>query len=146
VPEEAVERRKMPIYLGANYPHHAIFWSAMKRRELAEVDGPLEWWWRLLVLRYRGIQRASQALIRAAISDEPILDKGIIVLTNPSLKEEGRYAKKLIDGSYKQPTHVMVTLRVSREAKHEGLAFALDDASFRARFISKMIDLAVIRS
>lgn len=142
----AVERRKMPIYLGFKAPHHAVFWSAMKRRELNDVDGPLEWWWRLLVLRYRSIQRASQALIRSAIADEPALDKGIIVLTNPSLKEEGRYAKKLIDGVYKQPTHVVVTMRCSREARHEGLAFSLSEATFRARFISKMIDLAVSRT
>ena len=146
VAPDATERRKMPIYLGPKTPSHAIFWSAMKHRELSDVDGPLEWWWRLLVLRYQGVQRASQALIRATIGDEPALDKGLIVLTNPALKEEGRFAKNLIEGGYKQPTHVVVTLRTSRDARHEGLAFSLAEVSFRARFISKMIDLAVTRT
>ncbi len=146
VPPNADERRQMPIYLGARAPQHGVFWTAMKHRELTEVDGPLEWWWRLLILRYRGIQRASQTLIRAAIGDEPALDKGLVTFPNPSLREEGRYAKHLIDGSYKQPTHVVVVLRTNQAARHEGLAFSLGDASFRARFISKMIDLAVIRT
>lgn len=145
LPEDAPERRKMPIYLPARGPQHLAFWANMKHRELTEVDGPLEWWWRLMVMRFRGVQRASKALIAQAIVDEPELDRAVVSFRNPSLGEEGMRAKHIIVTGYRQPTHVVVSLRTKRSSRHEGLAFSLDDATFRGRFISALVDLAVTR-
>lgn len=143
LPEKAPERRQSSIYLRGKHPGHSAFWSAMKARELTEVDGPIEWWWRLLVLRHQGIERASRTLIREALSDD--LDSGVIAFDNPSLKNAGRMARDIIDGGYRQPTRVLVAFRARRDSPHEGLAFSLADASFRARFVSKLIELAVSR-
>lgn len=141
--EDARERLKSSIYLQAKHPGHAAFWEALRKRELTEVDGPMEWWWRLLVLRLKGVQRASKLLIQATLGDE--LDHGIISFDNPSLKPTGRSATDVIDGNYAQPERVVVAFRVKRNAAHEGLAFPFDDASFKARFVSKLVELAVSR-
>jgi hypothetical protein len=145
LPEKAPERGKADIYLPAKHPGHSSFWKALRKRELEEVDGPMEWWWRLLILRYRGIARASRALIRETLGDE--LDHGIISFDNPSLESVGRTATELlVDGNYVQPKRVVVAFRIKRSAPHEGLAFSLEDASFKARFVSKLIGLAVART
>lgn len=146
LPEKAPERQRMPIYLDARAPAHPAFWAALRRRELEEVDGPIEFWWRLLVLRYKSIQLASQILIREAIGEDQLLDRGIVGFNNPSLNREGRSSDKLlVAGTYSQPTHVVVSLRVKRTAKQQGLVFSFEDSNFKARFVSKLIDLAVSR-
>ena len=145
LPEKAPERGRADVYLRAKHPGHSSFWGALRKRELEEVDGPIEWWWRLLVLRYKGIGRASRALIRETLGDE--LDHGVISFENPSLNPTGRKASELlVDGSYVQPKRVVVAFRIKRTAPHEGLAFSLEDASFKARFVSKLVGLAVSRS
>lgn len=149
LPEDCPERRRMPIHLGSRAPFHKTFWEAMKRREMEEVDGPIEWWWRLMVLRYKGAKQASAALIRTTIGDDKILNNALVSFQNPSLKaghraSRGRYP--ILIGPYRQPTHLIVSLRVKRGAAHQGLAFAFSDATFRGRFVSRLIDLAVSRS
>ena len=145
--ENAPERRRMPINLPPRSGAHLAFWDALKKREMTEVDGPLEWWWRLMVLRFKSVNLASQILIREVIGDESLLSDGLVNFTNPSLRREGRTAKDLfVADHYEQPTHMTVSVRVKRSAKYEGLAFSLDDASFKSSLVSKLIDLAVARA
>jgi hypothetical protein len=145
LPEDAPERRQMPIYLAGQADAHSAFWTALRRRELEEVDGPVEWWWRLMVMRYRGIQRASQILIQETLGDEALLDKGLISFRNPTMNRTGHRSEKLLAADYRQPTHVVVSLRVKRSTRHEGLAFSLSEDRFRGSFVSKLIELAVAR-
>jgi hypothetical protein len=118
--------------------------GAMRKRELEEVDGPIEWWWWLAVMRYRGIRKASEILISETIDDK-ILNGGLISFRNPSLKEgtKSHYSRSILEGPYRQPTELVVSLKVKRSAKHEGLAFSFSDAKFKGRFVSRLIELAV---
>jgi len=144
---DAEERRRMPIYIPTKSGAHAAFWTAMQKRELTEVDGPLEWWWHLAVLRSGGPQLATKALLPMVFGDDPIFDGAIMSFTNPSLKTAGRTADQVIEnGQYTRPTHLVVTQRVSKKSKHEGLAVSLDDDTIRARLTRSLLDLAVFRS
>lgn len=145
MPQDAPERRSMPIHLRAKDKSHSSFWGAMKKRELEEVDGPIEWWWRLMVLRYRGVQKASKVLIREAIGDHGALDSGVIHFNNPTLIAPDKPDDPIINGQYIQPTHVTVSFRVKWDETVEGLAFDLNDTSFKGRFLSRLIDLATLR-
>lgn len=145
LPQDARERQRADVYLRGKHPGHGAFWAALKKRELEEVDGPIEWWWRLLVLRYRGVAKASRALIRETIGDD--LDHGVISLDNPSLNQSAKTVDGLlVEDKYIQPKSVVVAFRVKKSARHEGLAFSLEDGRFKARFVSKLIGLAVSRA
>ena len=144
VPDDGSERRKMPIYLPSRHPGHSAFWGAMRKRELEEVDGPLEWWWQLMVLRFKGIQAASKALISEVLGEEEsALMRGTVHLRNPSLNEGEKTAIKLARNSYRQPTHIVVSTRSKRSDRHDALAFSLSDATFKGRFVAALIDLAI---
>jgi hypothetical protein len=144
-PEDSTERQTMPIRVLAKSPAHSTFWAAMKHREMAEVDGPLEWWWRLAVLRNRGLKTASKKLLVTVFGEDPLFDSAIASFENPSLNKEGRRAEEVIGKSYKPPTALLVTRSTSSKAKSQGLAFALTDDTLRARVTSSLIDLATSR-
>ncbi len=144
MPDTAVERRSMPIYIAPNSTAHSMFWGAMKKREIAEVDGPVEWWWRLLVMRSKGIARASRTLLQA-LGDLDALDGGIVGFVNPSLVAQKLPLDSIITDRYDQPTHVRVSFRVPRSSKVDAVDLGLV-GDFRARFISTMIDLSVTAS
>lgn len=141
---DAQERRTMPIRLDAKHTGHSAFWQHMKERELTVVDGPLEWWWRLLVLRQRGIRRASRLLATRVFGDDPFCRAAILSFDNPSLAKEGRRALDICT-SYKSPQAVVLSVPVSKGSKREALAFSLSDAKLRAHLTSSVIDLATTR-
>ena len=145
LPADAPERRSMPIRVTANSTAHSAFWAAMRQREMTEVDGPLEWWWRLLVLRNRDLKRASKKLAVSVFGEETFFDQCVITLENPSLKKEGRRIDEIINGGYTRPARLLVTRSVTSKAKKEGLAFSLDDDKLRAHFTSHLIRLATTR-
>lgn len=144
LPEGAPERRLMPVHLTGGSEAHGRFWANLRRYEMEQVDGPLEWWWRLCVLRCRGVRAASRSLLTALFGDEPAFDHAVLRLVNQSLRASSTRASGMVDGRYVQPTHVQVTLRVSRKSRHEGLALALADDKLKSRFVTTLIDHAVL--
>lgn len=145
LPPNAKERRQNPMHLAGKSYSHQSFWSAMRRRELQEVDGPLEWWWQLLVLRCRGVRAASRLLLGKLFGDEPELDSAVINFVNPTLKTEGRRAKDVVDGGYRQPSTMIIGMRVNRRSLTSGLAYPLDGDKVRTHFITTLLDTAVSR-
>ncbi len=141
--EGAPERQQNPIHIVARHPAHETFWLAAQRRELQEVDGPLEWWWRLLVLRCRGVRPASRLLLGKLFGDEPDLDGAILRLHNPTLKAIGRTASEIIEGQYVQPTDLVIALRANRRATTEGLALPLSNDKVKTHFIPTLLRTAV---
>lgn len=145
LPEDATERRSMPIRITAKDQAHQTFWAAMYKREMNDVDGPLEWWWRLLVLRNRGIARASKKLAIAVFGEDAIFNDCVLSLENKSLLKEGRRAEDILDNGYRRPTRLLITRSVSQKAQREGLAFSLDDDKLRALFTTQLISLATTK-
>lgn len=143
LPVEAAERRSMPMRLLATSPCHAAFWHAMRQREMTEVDGPLEWWWRLLVLRTRDLKRASRKLAVSVFGEDQFFDNCVLYITNPSISKEGRRADNLITKSYATPTHITITRSVNSKSKTEGLAWPLNDDKLRSHFTSHLIGLSI---
>jgi hypothetical protein len=135
----------MPIRITAKEAAHEVFWDAMLQRELNEVDGPLEWWWRLLVLRNRSIKRASKKLAIAVFGEDQLFDGCILSLENKSLAKEGRRAEDLLVDGYRRPSRLLVTRSVTSKSQREGLAFSLDDDKLRAHFTVQLIGLATTR-
>jgi hypothetical protein len=142
---DAVERRSMPIHLKAKSKAHLLFWQAMLQREMNDVDGPLEWWWRLLVLRNRGIKRASKKLATAVFGEDAIFNDCVLSLENRSLSKEGRRVENILVTGYKRPTRLLITRSVSLKAQREGLAFSLDDDKLRALLTTRLISLATTK-
>jgi hypothetical protein len=147
LPPDAAERRTMPVQLSARHPAHTAFWNAMIAREMNEVDGPLEWWWRLAIMRHRGLRTASRALIAAVFGlDDRMLKTATVGFDNPSIKPEARRAEDLLTtGRYSTPTHLLLVVPVGRDAKKQGLAFSLDDAKLRSRLTAALTDIATAR-
>lgn len=143
---DAVERRSMPIILNERHAGHKEFWKSAKKRELEDAEGPLEWWWRLLVIRQRGIRRASKVLLSSLFDDDTV-SRGspIVSFLNPSLKTEGRRASEVIDKVYASPTDMLVAFDVPLKSARQGLAISLSDAKLRARLTSSLIDLSTSR-
>jgi hypothetical protein len=117
----------------------------MYRREMQDVDGPLEWWWRLLVLRNRGIKRASKKLATAVFGEDAIFNDCVLSLENSSLLKEGRRAEEILANGYRRPTRLLITRSVSLKSQREGLAFSLDDDKLRALFTTQLIGLATTK-
>lgn len=143
--EDAQERRSMPIRLTSHHSAHSTFWASMYRREMQDVDGPLEWWWRLLVLRNRGIKRASKKLATAVFGEDAIFNDCVLSLENSSLLKEGRRAEEILANGYRRPTRLLITRSVSLKSQREGLAFSLDDDKLRALFTTQLIGLATTK-
>lgn len=142
---EAPERRSMPIRLTMKSPAHNTFWQAMKNREMNDVDGPLEWWWRLLILRNRSVKRASRKLAIAVFGEDDLFNNCVLSFDNPSLLKEGRRSHELVPGGYSRPTRLLVCRAVHSKAKREGLAFSLDDDKLRAHLTAQLIELSTVR-
>lgn len=144
LPADAPQRRQMPLTFSARDPAHAAFWQALKRREMTERDGPLEWWWRLLIIRCGGIGRASRALIRSAIGSDQELDRALVHFDNPSLNTAAKSKRDLLVAKeYLQPTKIVLVFNKQEPSRHSSLAFPLSNDTFKARLISGLIDLAV---
>jgi hypothetical protein len=144
LPADAPQRRQMPMAFAARDPAHGAFWQALKQREMQGVDGPLEWWWRLLILRCGGLNRASRVLSRIAIGSEPELDHALVYFENPSLSPQAKNVQELlVTKRYSQPTKLVLVFNKQSHEKHSSLAFTLSDATFKARLVSGLIDLAV---
>lgn len=142
--EDAPQRRQMPMTFASRDPAHEAFWTALKRRELTEVDGPLEWWWRLLIIRCGGIQRASRALIRTVVSSNPALDSALVCFDNPTLNPQAKTVQELIyKNKYSYPINMTLVFNKQKQDKHTSLAFSLSNDTFKARLVSGLIDLAV---
>lgn len=146
LPPEAEERRSMPIRLTATSTAHGEFWEYLRHREMSEVDGPLEWWWRLLVLRNRDIKRASRKLTTSVFGEDPLFDNCVVSFDNESLSKEGRRAEELlVSKTYSRPTRFVITRSVGSKAKREGLAFHLDNDTLRAHVTAQLVALATTR-
>ena len=145
LPPDSLERRSMPMRIAAKEAAHGAFWDAMLQRELNDVDGPLDWWWRLLVLRNRSIKRASKKLATATFGEDQLFDGCILSLENTSLAKEGRRADDLLVNGYRRPSRLLVTRSVTGKSQREGLAFSLDDDKLRAHFTVQLIGLATTR-
>ncbi len=143
VAPDGTERRTMPIYLAHDSPTHRHWWVSLRNREMTEVDGPLEWWWQLHVLRSRGIRAASAHMIARLFPDHDELKDGVIGFVNPTIKGIGSTSRELLVGQYQQPTHLTISLRAKVRAKVQGLEFSLADGRLKARFVSGLLDLAV---
>jgi hypothetical protein len=139
VPEDGPERRQMPIWIQPRAMYHAAFWEKLKQREAQEYEGPLEWWWQLMVIRYRSAQMASRALIRATIGEDDLLDKGIVSFRNPTYSPGEK--NPLPEGSYCQPTHLEVSFRVKKTSKHDAISVPLDE-TFKPKLLGVLIDLS----
>lgn len=144
--EDDPARTTMPIRLGERSPAHQEFWGSLKKRELEEVDGPLEWWWRLLVLRQRGVHRASKVLLSSLFGEQPEFRGAVVSFINPSLKREGRRAEDILPLSSYESTKALALHFVGpREETKTSLEIALDDATLKLRLTSALIDLSVAR-
>lgn len=145
LPSDAEERRTMPIRIRSNSMAHQSFWESMKKRELTEVDGPLEWWWRLMILRNRSIKRASKKLLSAVFGEDPIFEGAILSIVNPSILKEGRRSTDIVPGQYKRPTDIIVSKSVDAKSKYEGLSFSLSDDKLLGHFTTHLLHLATTR-
>jgi len=143
--EDSNERNQMPVELTAKNPAHDTFWSALRRRERDEVDGPLEWWWHLMQLRYKGIHKASRALLHELTDDRDVLFRGLVHFVNPSLQPGHRARQILRSGTYRQPTHMNVVLRAPRKSAVEGFTFDLANAPFKGKVVSTLLNLSTAR-
>jgi hypothetical protein len=143
---DAPERRFSNIHLVHKSPMHRAFWSSLKTRELANVSGPLEWWWRLLVLRLRSVRLASRVLLRNVFDDDPFFDFAVLRFENPTLKGEGRRVEEIIGSAYEQPIKMVVSINAAQAARYEGLAFDLTADKLKSRLVPALVDLAISRS
>ena len=142
VPEDSSERDRMPIRASAYSDYHQNFWSHMIRRETDEVDGPLEWWWQLMVLRFKGVKRASNALLGYLFNDT--MKNGLVSFVNPSLNHVSTTRDKLLVGlTYSQPTQMYVSFRNGNVSNKLGIDFDLKDEDFKCRVVSTILRLSV---
>ena len=139
---DAPERDKHPIRIEHNSAHHKTFWENMISREFTQLESPLEWWWQLLVLRYRGIKPASRALISHAISPE--VDNGLLSFSPPL--GLGSKMSDIISGSYCQPKSVVVSFPMKKkDNQFDAISFSLSDDKFKQRFVRTLVTLACAR-
>ena len=144
--EKSPERERHPIFLANNHPGHNAFWQFVFKRDRNEVDGPLEFWWRFLVLRRRSLHQASKLLTHALFGDEPFFDRAVVSFKGSSLGPVGRRSADILIGPYQGPTSMVVTHPVIRKAKIEGLAFDLSHGTFKSHLTATLQDLAIRRS
>ena len=136
-------RDRHPIRLEYGSDRHKVFWEAMIRREFSELESPLEWWWQLLVLRYRGVKPASKILISQAISAD--IDSGLLSFS-PPLGQGPRMKDIITSESYCQPTSAIVSFKArKKDQQFDAISFSFEDEKFKHSFIRTLVMLASAR-
>lgn len=134
---DAAQRRSPSMMtFDAHDPAHDAWWRNLAAHD-EEFVSPVEWWWRLLVLRSRGVRTASSRLLFALFGDLEELTGHLVHFVNPSLNTGARTAEESIgpDG-YHLPTHLDLTLPHGKVTTVD-----LDDA-LSARLSKVLIQIA----
>lgn len=138
-PEDHDNRRSSRVMVTHDEEAHQHFWRYARDRELDDVDGPLEFWWELLVIRCRGIKAASRALLGVIAPD---LARGRVSFD--SCLKTGTSAKSIVPKEgYSHPEQVRVTFPELKNTQYNTVELDLQDLKFKATLVRTLIELAI---
>ncbi len=136
--EDHVNQRSREVMVGADEEGHQNFWRYVKNREMTVVDGPLEFWWHLLVMRRRGIDRASKVLLRTLA---PQLARGRV--SWKGVLKPGSHAGAICKKQYEHPTALVVSFASHAEAQFDTVELDLLNLKFKAKVCQTLMELAI---
>lgn len=146
IPEGSAQRERYPVLLPNSHVGHNNFWVSMAYREDYEVEGLVEFWWYLLVLRRKSLISASRDLLAALWGDAFAKTKRVVVsFDNPTIQAARRASDLMTNGAYQPPVSLKVLWPASRAAKHEGIEFDLS-GDLRPKLGKALRELAIRRS
>lgn len=135
-PPEHKARMLSRLVVGARSAVHQNFWEAMEKRHQQVADSPVEFWWHLLCLRSRGVDRASRALLTNLGLVDLMPRRAVVTWENKKLTSAGRTAAEILsDGTYERPGAMVV------HGADSAVAFKTNDV-----ILSTVIKMAYLRT